>query len=315
MRCAVTGGTGFIGRELVMRLTAAGHVVKVLTRRAVADAPSGVTHVRGDLARESPPAAFLTDVDVLFHCAGEITDPAKMMALHVDGTRRLIDAAAGNVRRWVQLSSVGAYGPRPALVVRENSPERPLGAYEITKTMADELVRQAAAQGVFDYTLLRPSTVFGNGMPNRSLAQWIAAIRRGLFFYIGAPGAMVNYVHVASVIDALIRCALPAAAGKTYIVSEAMTIEHFVETICRALEQAPPRLRLPETVARTLSAAGGFFWKDFPLTPSRIDALTDRTVYSSARIGEELGYAPSVPLTEGLKNFVAYWRSRDGGQA
>ena len=67
--------------------------------------------MRGDLT-QAVPAEFLAGATVLFHCAGEVRREQAMHALHVDGSRKLAEAAAGRVRRWVQLSSVGAYGRR-----------------------------------------------------------------------------------------------------------------------------------------------------------------------------------------------------------
>jgi len=252
-------------------------------------------------------------VDVLYHCAAELRDPSRMEAVNVGGTAKLIEAAAGRVGRWVQLSSVGVYGPVRAGLVAEASPERPVGSYERTKTQADDLVREAAALGAFAYSMLRPSTVFGNDMPNQSLVQWVGAIQRGLFFYIGKHGAMVNYVHVNSVVDALLLCGLAEAAkGRSYIVSEEMEIERFVGLICQTLGRTSPWLRMPEGVARVTSSVGGLFGSRFPLTQSRIDALTNSAVYSSKKIRTELGYVPSVPLEEGLRGFVNNWSVHHG---
>jgi nucleoside-diphosphate-sugar epimerase len=310
---AITGGTGFIGRHLLARLCNGDSSVNVLTRKA-AIAKGLFPHAKifvGDLATgDGEIAEFIDGVDVLYHCAGEIADKSAMHSLHVGGTARLIAAAAGKVHHWVQLSSVGAYGQRRSGTVSEESPESPLGVYETTKTAADKLVTDAAARGAFTCTMLRPSTVFGNDMPNQSLAQWLAAIQRGWFFYIGKPGAVANYVHVDNVVDALLLCGMAdAAKNRTYILSESMELEGFVKVVCEELGRPVPWLRLPEPIARAVSTAGVLLWNKFPLTHSRIDALTNRTVYSSAKITKELGYKPSVPLEKGLRDFVAHWKA------
>ena len=313
MIVAISGATGYIGRHLVARHLACGDTVRALSRGDCATLP-GAVGFSCDLSGCSPvPQGFVEGVDVLYHCAAELSDLSRMEAVNVGGTAKLIEAATGQVGRWVQLSSVGAYGPVRAGLVEEASPERPVGPYERTKTQADDLVREAAALGAFAYSMLRPSTVFGNDMPNQSLVQWVGAIQRGLFFYIGKHGAMVNYVHVDSVVDALLLCGSSEAAKNcTYIVSEEMEIERFVGLICQTLGCFSPLFRVPEGIARIACSVGGLLGSRFPLTQSRIDALTNRAVYSSIKIGAELGYVPSLPLEDGLRDFVENWSVHHG---
>lgn len=313
MIVSISGATGYIGRHLVARHIARGDSVRVLSRGDCADL-SGVIRFKCNLADATKvPPGFVDGADVVYHCAAELLDPSRMAAVNVGGTEKLIEAAAGRIGRWVQLSSVGAYGPVRDGLIREGSPERPVGPYEKTKTQADDLVREAAARGDFSGVLLRPSTVFGNNMSNQSLAQWVRAIQRGIFFFIGKPGAMVNYVHVDSVVDALGYCgSADAAKNRLYIVSEEMAIEDFVDLICKALGCRVPRLRVPESAARVASSVGSLGGGRFPLSQSRIDALTNRAVYSSGAIIAELGYLPSVTLAEGMRRFVGNLRVRHG---
>lgn len=297
---------GFIGRSLVQNHLARGDAVRVLTRSPIDGGKPGCELFRGDLAQGSGDlAGFVRGADVLYHCAGEIRAPALMHSLHVEGTQRLIGAASGQVGRWVQLSSVGAYGPRSQGVVTEDTPLAPVGPYEVTKTLADEQVLAATAKGAFDCVILRPSTVFGPAMPNRSLFQLISMIRKGLFFFVGPPGASANYVYVDDVVNALMLCAEhPQARGRTYIVSDYRTMEQFAGTLAKALGVGEPRWRLPEgpvrLAARLLQRLPGF-----PLKESRVDALMNRAVYSSRRIQDELGFAVSVPTEEGLRRLIA----------
>jgi nucleoside-diphosphate-sugar epimerase len=233
-----------------------------------------------------------------------------MAALHVGGTRRLVDAAAGKIGRWVQLSSVGAYGPQRTGVVTEQTVPRPQGVYESTKAAADALVEAAALQGAFSHVILRPSIVYGGDMSNASLFGLISMVERGMFFFVGPEGASANYIHVDNVIDALMRCgAAPEAAGRVYNLSDHRSMERFVGAIAAALGRNPPRLRLPSAVVRVLAATLGRL-PGVPLTAARVDALTNRAVYPSARIERELGYRHILSMEEGLQELVAAWRRR-----
>jgi len=258
----------------------------------------------GDLADPSAGLRSFTDrAEVVYNCAGELRDTTRMRLVHVDGTRRLLSEFHG--RRWVQLSSVGAYGPQRSGTVTEDMPLRPRGEYESTKADADRLV-EAAGKADVQYVVLRPSNVFGGGMPNQSLYQMARMIRRGLFFFVGAPGASANYIHVDNVVRALMLCALhESAAGKIYILSDWRDLESFVACVARLLACHPPRLRLPETAARTVSRIGCFV-PGFPLTDARVDALTTRARYSTEKIERDLGYRNVVTMEQGLAELLAH---------
>jgi nucleoside-diphosphate-sugar epimerase len=306
----VTGGTGFVGRLLVEQLVARGDRVRILTRRDDGDGATspGIERVRADLA--GPPgelAAFVDGLDVLYHCAGETRDEARMHATNIDGTRNLLTAAAGRIGRWVQLSSVGAYGPHPSALVTEDEPPRPAGEYEVTKTEADQLVSTRAAGSGFAYSILRPCKILGVGMRDRSLFAMFALARRGVFFYIGRPGAILNYVHVFDVARALVLAGgHPAASGRTYNLARQITVEAFAAAIARTLGVRPPWLRLPEKPVKLLARMTSWVPRN-PLTMGRIRGLTSRVVYSSERIERELAYRFSVSVEQGLEELVAAW--------
>lgn len=314
MIIAITGGTGFIGQALVHKHIAAGDTVRILSRRtkSILSFSDTVTCIQGDLTSSNDSLqAFTRDADILYHCAGEIQDMSKMHAVHVDGTRILCKAAAGNIGRWVQLSSVGAYGPHQAGIVTEETPENPVGIYETSKTVSDQIVRGFAREGAFTCAVLRPANVFGPDMRNQSLFQLINMIYRGLFFFIGKAGAAANYIHVDNVVEGLVRCGtMNAAANRVYNLSDSCPLEEFISMISKALHKPVPTLRLPEGPVRLLARVGGCL-PGFPLTSSRIDALTGRAGYSVNRIQHELGYLHPLAMEEAVKQTVIAWREKN----
>ena len=310
MLIAVTGGTGFIGRALVNVHVEHGDQVRVLSRRQQeSPAFDAIKVYRGEL--ESPVdilAQFVDGVDVLYNCAGEIRDQDKMYDVHVAGTKNLCAAAFGKIGQWVQLSSVGAYGTRVNGMVTEETPLNPIGTYEATKTESDQIVMNASQEGAFTCSILRPSNVYGADMSNQSLFQMIAMIKKGHFFFIGQPGASANYVHVNNVVEALMLCGgAPASRGRAFNLSDHRTMEVFVAVIADELGCPTPKLRLPERPIRWLSRL--FELKQgFPLTASRIDAMTTRSVYTIRRIQNELGYAHRITMEEGIRELVRTWK-------
>ena len=264
---------------------------------------------KGDLIDGPTISSFVKDARVLFHLAGEINDPRRMYASHIDGTQNLINAVGGRGIHWVQLSSTGVYGPVHDGVVTERSEFQPKGVYELTKSLSDRLVIDHARKNGFTYTILRPSIVYGPHMKNRSLLQWISIIERGLFFFIGIPGASANFVHVDNVVDALVLCMRSKAHNRVYNLSDHTTLETFVSHICDELNRPYPKIRLPETPVRLCARILGKI-PGFPLTESRVDALTNRTEYAIEKIKSELGYRHKVSMEEGLRQMVRFWKGQ-----
>jgi nucleoside-diphosphate-sugar epimerase len=201
MIISVTGGAGFIGRPLALRHLALGHEVRILSRKNKID-PRARLYL-GDLSQTDVLRQFVDGAHILYHCAGEVRNESHMHAVHVAGTQCLIKAASGRIGRWVQLSSVGAYGPQRDGIVTETTKSNPIGVYETTKVESDELVKQAGAKGSFENVILRPSNVFGIEMTNQSLYGLMNAIQRKRFFFTGKAGAFANYIHVDNVVAAL----------------------------------------------------------------------------------------------------------------
>ena len=297
MIIAITGGSGFIGSLLVDKLLKQSNQVRLLSRNTRAERKN-VQYFLGDLSNPSVDlSGFLDGVDILYHCAGEVSNESLMQELHVNGTQRLADAAQGKVSRWVQLSSVGAYGACRDGTITEDSKEQPFGVYERTKTESDKIVTNSG----IPFVILRPSNVFGIKMTNQSLFQLIGMINKGLFFYLGKRGVLINYIDVEDVVEALFLCGnRDNALGEVYNLSQTIAIEKMALSFSLGLGVRGRFLRLPEFPIRVLAKVFTIFSK-FPLTTTRIDALTSRCTYKSNKIIEELNFKFKSTLEESFQ--------------
>jgi nucleoside-diphosphate-sugar epimerase len=301
MEVAITGGSGFIGKLLVDRHIEQGDNVRLLSRKP----PSKnikAQYFFGDLSSSNANLFdFVNGVDVLYHCAGEINIESLMEGLHINGTQRLIDVAKGKVGRWVQLSSVGVYGACRSGMITESSKEKPVGVYERTKAESDNIVKNSG----IPYVILRPSNVFGNDMPNQSLRGLLRAVRKGLFFFIGKKDkSLVSYVHVMDVVEALRFCASDdKALGGVFNLSQSTTVENMIIYFTSKKVSGRSVMRFPEGIVRVV--VGVFGWAPkFPLTSSRVDALTGKCIYNSTKIQKVLGFKYSMTLKEGFELFA-----------
>jgi nucleoside-diphosphate-sugar epimerase len=304
---AVTGGEGFIGRRLVARLVLAGNQVRVLTRNSTTKNNSfAVNYFQGDLVTSSEAhlAAFLKGVDVLYHCAAEILDESKMASINIEGTKKLANAAKGHIKRWVQLSTAGVYGAYRVNTITEDSLPKPANRYESTKLNADIVIIDILDNLGIVWSILRPTTVYGVDMPNNSFRSLINMVLSKRFFYIGSKAAILPYIHVEDVANALILCGEhEKAGGEIFNLSEDVTVGNFVELIAIIKRKQFYFLRFPEFVVRMMVRV--FAWyPNFPLTSSRIDALTRQVNYPANKIRDVLGYLPKKGHHNGLKEML-----------
>ncbi|WP_354641630.1 NAD-dependent epimerase/dehydratase family protein [Kitasatospora camelliae] len=200
MRIAVTGASGFCGTHVARAAAAAGADVLCLSRRP---GPLG-RHVPWDAAAERPD---LAGADVIVHCAAAVGDhppgsPAERVqqAVNVDGTARLLDAAAGRPVVWV--SSASVYDPRPdrSLVAEDHPTDGGhLNAYGRTKAAGERLALAAGA------VVLRPRAVYGPGDPHL-VPRLLARVRGGVLLLPG-PDVALSLTAVENLAEACLAAA------------------------------------------------------------------------------------------------------------
>jgi nucleoside-diphosphate-sugar epimerase len=242
-------------------------------------------------------------VDTLYHLAAELSNSAQMEAVNVQGTANLLTAAKrAGVRRWIQLSSVGVYGPPTSLIVKEGTTPKPANEYERTKLVSDRLVDEACRRSNMEHVILRPSNVIGADMKNGSFFALVKAVSRGRYFFIGPRGAIATYVHVEDVVRALVACQ-EAVKESIYNLSSDCTWEALIERIALLVGVRSPRIRIPAAPLRLVIGALEGHMR-VPITSGRLASLTGRSRYSSDRIVKELGFAFTKPMPEGIEDVV-----------
>jgi NADH dehydrogenase len=205
----VFGGSGFIGRHVVKRLTQQGWLVRIAVRRPSQAAflqPLGdvgqITPLRAPLQDEAAVHAALEGADAAINLVGVLFERSKQSfeGVHLQGARRVAEAAAAaGLKHLVQVSAIGADESADA-------------KYAKTKAAGEQAVRQVFPAAV----VLRPSIVFG---PEDGFFNLFASLAKlsPVLPLIGGGRTRFQPVYVGDVADAVVKCLTdPACAGRTY---------------------------------------------------------------------------------------------------
>jgi len=155
----ITGGTGSIGKRIVIELRNYGYSMYVLSREDIFIDDPLINFVKGNITDEKLIEKIMSDCFAVFHCAAEFKDKLKMHEVNVVGTRNIYNAICKNeIRYFCYLSSVGVIGKVLTEIVDENTLCNPMNLYEQTKLKAEQIVERGIKSG--QTVILRPTNVF-----------------------------------------------------------------------------------------------------------------------------------------------------------
>ncbi len=309
----VTGGTGFVGLNLVQRLMAEGWDTTALHR-----ASSDLTFLNrfspklaeGSITdRDSLMAAIPSGTDTLFHVAGDISlwrrRNAEQTRTNVEGTRNVVEAAlAKGVRRLVVTSSISAYGPVSGDVTEETPSQAAHSRvnYELTKWQAQEIARAAVGRGL-EVVILQPGAIMGP-YDIGGFSRLFALVRDGKL--PGVPPAGLTFTHVREVAKAHIAAADKGENGGQYLLGgENRTMLEMVQEIARLLGKPVPQKAAPagliKLIASVSDVVSNFTGREPTITPEIADGLGGVSRTTSAKAQRDLGYQV-VPLNVMVKD-------------
>ena len=290
MRYLVTGAAGFIGSHLLDALAAAGHDVVGIDsytdyyNPALKDENARGHDVRRlDLAEDE---LELGGYDGVFHLAGQpgvrsFGDAFPLyLRRNVLASQRLFEAAARDGVRVVFASSSSVYGAVERYPTPEDVTPQPLSPYGITKLACEHLADAYARQFGLDCVVLRYFNAFGpRQRPDMAFARIVSALADGGVFDLFGDGTQTrSWTFVSDVTDATVR-AMDGGIG-TYNVGGALEA-----SMNEAIELLEGISGLRLELRRHTAVPG-----DQP-----------RTRADTRRIRGELGWAPQVSLSDGLR--------------
>jgi nucleoside-diphosphate-sugar epimerase len=304
----VTGGTGFIGGEVVRQLRERGDEVVCLVRNPEKGKQAeelGCTLVAGDLGDERAIREGMAGCDAVIHAAAiyEVGIPASeraaMREANVGGTERVLGAALeAKIPKVVYVSTVGIFGNTHGKIVDE-SYEHPAkdftSCYEETKWDAHQVAKRLIGEGL-PCTIVQPGGVYGPG-DTSSIAELLNQFLAGKMPLLPFPELGICLSHVEDIAAGIILGLDKGKPGEAYVISgPATTVREAIGVVAEISGRKAPTRALPVGLMKAMIPIGPLVGKIMSQPPnlreliSSANGVTFWATYEKAK--RELGYEP-----------------------
>jgi nucleoside-diphosphate-sugar epimerase len=309
----VTGGTGFVGFNLILQLLADNWEIVAL-HRPTSDLKNlrdkKIQFLKGPITdRDSLPDNFPKSVDVVFHVAGNtnLWSPRNQVQYldNVVGTQNMVEAALKHgAKRFIHTSSTAAYGHHTERInekTTSNAISSPIN-YHRTKYLAEMEVRKGIEKGL-DAVILNPSHIMGPHDYHNWSQLFMLIDRQKL---PGVPEATQTFCHVNEVAKAHITAFHKGRCGENYILGGVDSdYLGLVQQIGDLLGKPTPKRTTPKWVLQLvgrLSLWGSYITgKEPTITPEKAYLLTNQKGCDSQKAQKELDYN-LIPLKRILED-------------
>ncbi len=315
---ALTGATGFIGSHIAEALMNHGFQIRVFVRRktefiAKIEAKGAKVFVSHPDDTQTLKKAF-ENADTVIHCAGltKALREQDYINVNVSFTKNILDSL-DRQQKFIFLSSQAASGPsRNDLPTDENTPPAPITYYGKSKLMAEYHIQQWAQKKHANYTILRPSVVYGPR--ERDMYCMFRLIKQGIMPLLNGGRMRLSIIHVHDLVKATIKTVMSPCDNQIYFVSG--DYGYSWEEVCKTIQWAVNRakalkINLPVSVISpiacvfdTIALARG---KPALLNSQKLIEIRQSSwLCSNRKIKNNLKWKPEVSLREGIRQ-TAHW--------
>lgn len=265
----ITGGTGFVGRQVIAALKELKTYSLTMTVRDPASFFCEDVKVASlpDLADPDSWSFSLRDIDVVVHSAARVhimkdssSDPLhEYRQANVNGTLNLANrAAAAGVKRFIYVSSIKVNGEQnlEGVPFTPNGEFSPVDPYAVSKWEAEQALIQLSQRTKMEVVIIRPVLVYGPSVKAnfRSMMKWL---HKGIPLPLGAINNKRSLVSIDNLVDFIVTCINhPAAANEIFLVSdgEDLSTTELLQRMAMALN-VPARLLPVHPIVLEFSAA------------------------------------------------------------
>lgn len=286
----VTGGTGFLGRNLLKKLFNEKTRVRCLVRgRKKIDNDAKVEIIEGDILDRESLYKASQDVDTVIHLAAIIKsgDNNDFIRINVEGTRNLVDACLkNNVQRIIHISSLDAG-------------LKDINIYGKTKGIAEDIIKSSN----IDYVILRPALIYGKGSKDICLLAELIK-RYPIIPVFGSGEGLLQPVHVADVCDVILKLINNRnIKNKIYYVAgeEKISLNGLIDKIAGLFLKSVIKIHIPLWVLWLPLRVYNLFKKKSLINYKSLSILNTDKVCEIGEVRGDLNFNP-INLEEGLKS-------------
>lgn len=310
----VTGGLGFIGSNLAIKLVEYGANVTIIDSMVpghggnlfnIEPVKKDVTINYSDIRDENSLNHIVKNKEYIFHLAGQNdhvlsqTDPFPDIDINIKGSAVLLEACRKHNKeaRLVYTGTRGEYGSVARLPVREDDPINPKGIYELSSLTAQKLFQiYNDNQGIRSVTL-RLTNIYGERSQMQhhrfGVANWFIrlAIDNEKIKIFGDGSMLRDFLYVEDTVNAILRAAVcEDACGKVFNVG---------------VDKPVSFLDFAKTV---IEEAGSGSWEFAPFSPERAAQEPGDFFSDISRARAVLGWEPKTTLREGVGRTLDFYR-------
>ncbi len=320
----VTGGTGFLGANIIAKLAGLGVHVRALKRKSsstnflkktllkynVSDFYNKIEWVDGDILDYGLILECLNNVEYVIHSAAIISfDKRKSKSVTNDniiGTSNLIDAAlSNNVKRFCHISSIAAIGSTEnGELINENTEWlnfKGNSAYSIAKYYSELQVWRGVSEGL-SCVIVNPSVLVGAGNWKTDFSSIFTKIENGLNYFTSGSSGFVDVSDVAEIVKQLTINS--EVSGERFIVSaENIAYKNLLAMIAESLNKKVPAKEISKNLLIVMNKlnliTSLFFGKSIAISSDLSRIANKKLNYSNDKINELLNYK-FIPIKETL---------------
>jgi nucleoside-diphosphate-sugar epimerase len=314
----VTGGSGFIGTNLVSRLIADGYRVTNLDKSPPANAEHRVYWTLVDLLDVSGLAAAMAakQPTIVIHLAARTDTNGKQLEAYKENTDGVANVLAAvkklpTIERFVATSTQFVVGP--GSLPAHDLDFRPHTVYGESKVIGERMVRDAEL--ACTWTIIRPTNVWGPWHTRYPREFW-RVLKRGHYVHPGDIPVVRSYGYVENIVDQIVKIITSPAVVVDrrvfYVGDPPINLLDWANAFSLALRGRKVRI-VPRALFRGIVAAGDLanrFGVTIPINSSRYRSMTEDYPSPMAPTFEALGY-PAISLSEGVDRTVRWLRQQD----
>jgi len=309
VKILVTGGCGFVGSELVKKLSKQKGTRVTVFDRKIKNPIYGVKYLKGDITHSDDVRRAFWGQDCVYHLAAIIEEdcPKKLLFdINVGGTITVLEACRKEkTKKLIYVSTAGVMEE-----TKEKANEKtlygPKTNYERSKTFAEKTVLEYYKRFKLPVVIIRPALIYG---PND---YWNLILKKAkkLFPVLGSGKNKLHMLYIKNFLPALISARTRGKEGEIYVIADekVQTYEEMYRIIRKHLKIEKEPIHVPVWSAKLLALLYRIFGKKSIVSREHIDRLIKNRFYNISKAKRHLDYKPRYDFNKGIKETIKYFR-------